>query len=130
MFTPDKYKIVVIPSYRTPELVIKKAFNTFSFNHHVVKEINKKAYLSSLAIADRIIVTCDSTSMISESALTGKPIYVAEIPSKRDDYRFRQFRDLFMKLNIIRVFEDKLETWEYEKLDETQKIAEKIKNKL
>ena len=42
LFTPDKYKIIVIPSYRTPERVIKKAYNTFSFNHHVIKEINKK----------------------------------------------------------------------------------------
>jgi len=26
-------------------------------------------------------VTCDSTSMISEAAITGKPIYVAQMPS-------------------------------------------------
>ena len=30
LFTPDKYKLVVIPSYRTPEEVIKKANNIFS----------------------------------------------------------------------------------------------------
>ena len=30
LFTPDKYKIIVIPSYRTPEDIIKKAFNAFS----------------------------------------------------------------------------------------------------
>ena len=70
---------------------IKKAFNTFSFNHHVIKEINKKAYLSSLAIADYIIVTCDSTSMISEAAMTGKPIYVAQIPTIKNNYRFKKF---------------------------------------
>ena len=37
LFTPDKYKIVVIPSYRTPEEVIKKAYNTFNINHKVIK---------------------------------------------------------------------------------------------
>ena len=42
IFTPDKFKIVVIPSYRTPENVIKKAYNTFSANHYVVKKIDKK----------------------------------------------------------------------------------------
>ena len=41
LFTTDKYKIIVIPSYRTPENVIKKAFNTFSHNNIVFKEINK-----------------------------------------------------------------------------------------
>ena len=65
LFTPDKFKIVIIPSYRTPEEVIKKAYDAFSSNHHVVKTVDKKAYLSSLAIADFTIVTCDSTSMIS-----------------------------------------------------------------
>jgi len=75
-------------------------------------------------------VTCDSTSMISEAALTGKPIYVAQIPSKRDDHRFRQFRDLFSKLNIIKNLNNSLEIWKYEKLDETNRIANLIKQKL
>ena len=42
-------------------------------------DVDKKAYLSALAISENIIVTCDSSSMISEAALTGKPIYVANI---------------------------------------------------
>ena len=70
LFTPDKYRIIVIPSYRTPAKVIKKAYDTFNFNHHVVKEVDKRAYLSALAISDHIVVTCDSTSMISEAAIT------------------------------------------------------------
>ena len=68
--------------------------------------------------------------MISEAALTGKPIYVAQIPPKRDDRRFRQFRDLFSKLNIIKNLENSLEIWKYEKLDETNRIANLIKQKL
>ena len=68
--------------------------------------------------------------MISEAALTGKPIYVAQIPSKRDDHRFRQFRDLFSKLNIIKNLENSLDIWKYEKLDETNRIANLIKQKL
>ena len=41
LFTPDKFKIIVIPSYRTPENILKIAYNTFSVNHHVVKNIDK-----------------------------------------------------------------------------------------
>ena len=93
LFTPDKYKIIVIPSYRTPERVIKKAYNTFNFNHHVVKKIDKKAYLSSLSIADYIVVMCDSTSMISEAAFTGKPIYVAMMKSNNISKRFLTWRE-------------------------------------
>ena len=91
LFTPDKYKIIVIPSYRTPQKYSKKAYNTFSVNHHVVKKIDKKAYLCSLAIADYVIVTCDSTSMISEAAMTGKPVYMAMMKPKKSIARFKKF---------------------------------------
>ena len=33
-------------------------------------------------------------------------------------------------MNIIREFDEKLETWNYEKLDETKRIAYEIKNRL
>ena len=130
LFTPDKYKIVVIPSYRTPEVVIKKAFNTFSFNHHVIKEVNKKAYLSSLAIADYIIVTSDSTSMISESALTGKPIYVAMMKAKRSSSRFNNFYSQFRKLGITKELGETVDNWSYDKLDEINRIVPIIKEKM
>ena len=68
--------------------------------------------------------------MISEAALTGKPVYVAMIPAMRNDKRFKKFRDLLESMNIIRKLEDSLETWSYEKLDETNRIAKQIKEKL
>ena len=68
--------------------------------------------------------------MISEAALTGKPIYVAQIPSLTNDYRFKKFRDLFKQLNIIKELNDNLEIWNYEKLDETNRVAQTIKKKL
>ena len=68
--------------------------------------------------------------MISEAALTGKPIYVAMIPAIRSDKRFQKFRNLLESMNIIRKLENELVTWNYEKLDETYRIAEQIKAKL
>ena len=81
-------------------------------------------------MAKYIVVTCDSTSMISEAALTGKPIYIAEIPAKINDYRFRKFRDLFAKLNIVKNLDEKVEIWNYEILDETNRISKEIKKKI
>ena len=126
----NSLQAIIIPSMRTPQNIIDLAHKFFGEQNLIIKNVDKKAYLSGLAIAKFIIVTCDSTSMISESALTGKPIYIAEIPSKKDDYRFRQFRDLFKKLNIIKNLDDNLKTWKYEILDETSKIAKLLKNKL
>ena len=124
------YQLIVIPSNRTPIKTIELAKKFFSKEHLIIDRVDKNAYLSSLGVADYIIVTCDSSSMISEAALTGKPLYLAMIPPSKKDTRFQNFRKLFEKMNIIREFDGKLETWNYEKLDETKRIAYEIKNRL
>ena len=130
LFTPDKYKIIVIPSYRTPKEVIKKVYDTFNFNHHVVKEVDKKAYLSALAISDHIVVTCDSTSMISEAAVTGKPVYIAMMKSIKNNYRFKKFYNKLQELGITRELKDNIDTWSYENLNEAGRIASLVKSKM
>jgi mitochondrial fission protein ELM1 len=130
LFAPDKYKLIVVPSYRTPEKIIKKAFNTFSHNHIVIKEVDKSAYLSSLSLSDIVVVTCDSTSMISESAITGKPIYVANMQPIRNNTRFKNFYSQFKKLGIIRDLENNIELWSYDQLDEVNRIAPIIKERM
>jgi len=129
-FPTNKYKIVVIPSYRTPENVIKKALITFGLNHEVIRIVDKNAYLESLKIADIIIVTCDSTSMISEAAVTGKPIYVAHMQAIKNNYRFKKFYTQFKKLGIIRDLNDSIDIWSYNQLDEVNRIAPIIKAKM
>ena len=123
-------QLIVIPSNRTPEKIIHFAKEYFGKNQLIVDTVDKQAYLSSLALAKYIIVTCDSISMISEAALTGKPLYVATIPAIRSDKRFQKFRNLLEDMNIIRKLEYELDTWNYEILDETNRIAKQIKVKL
>ena len=130
LFTPDKFKIIVVPSYRTPENILKIAFNTFSINHHVVKSIDKKAYLSALAISNYIIVTCDSTSMISEAAMTGKPVYIAMMKSFKPTGRFKKFYSQLKDLGITRELEDRVESWSYNSLNEVNRIAPIVKAKM
>ena len=129
-FLKNGYQLILIPSMRTPKKIIEKAKNYFDENQVVITDIDKKAYLSSLRLADHIVVTCDSTSMISEAAITGKPIYVAHMPHITNNDRFKKFFELFEKLNIIRDLEDKVEDWKYEKLNETDRISGYIKGKI
>lgn len=126
----NNLQAIIIPSMRTPKKIIDFTQNYLGENNLVIKDVDKKAYLSSLSLAKYIVVTCDSTSMISEAALTGKPIYIAEIPAKSNDYRFRKFRDLFHKLKIVKNLNEKVEIWNYEILDETNRIAKEIKKKI
>jgi len=124
------FQLVIIPSMRTPTNTIQYANDYFGDDHTVIMDVDKKAYLSALAIAQNIVVTCDSSSMISEAALTGKPIYVASILPKKNDIRFQKFRNLFRKLNIIKNLGEEIEDWNYEKLDETNRVANIIKQKI
>ena len=123
----NNLQAIVIPSMRTPKKTINLADEHLGPENLVINNVDKKAYLSGLSLAKYIVVTCDSTSMISEAALTGKPIYIADIPAKRKDERFKKFRDLFSELNIIKNLNEKLETWTYKSLNETTRIAEEIK---
>ena len=124
------FQLVVIPSLRTPMNTIHYAKEFFGENHTIIMNVDKKAYLSALGLSENIIVTCDSSSMISEAALTGKPIYVANILPKRNDKRFQNFRNLFRELNIIRNLGEEIENWNYEKLDETNRVAKILKSKI
>jgi len=129
-FIDNDYKVIVIPSMRTPKLIINLATKEFEEDGHVVKNVDKKAYLSALALANYIVVTSDSTSMISEAATSGKPIFIAHMKEKKNNYRFKKFYKLFKELGIIRDLGEKTENWKYEKLNEAERIAVKIKNKL
>ena len=126
----NNFQLIVVPSMRTPKNLIAYAKEHFGENHTIIDNIDKKAYLSALSISQNIVVTCDSSSMISEAALTGKPIYVANISPKKNDKRFRKFRNLFRELNIIRNLGDDEENWNYQKLDETNRVAKIIKQKI
>ena len=128
-FIDNGYQLIVIPSMRTPQKIINKATNYFDKNQVIINNVDKKAYLSSLKLADYIVVTCDSTSMISEAAITGKPIYVAQMTPIKKNYRFEKFFNLFRSLNIIRNLEGSVEKWNYEKLNEADKVSDYIKNK-
>ena len=110
--------------------IINKAKNYFDENQIIINNVDKKAYLSSLKLANHIVVTCDSTSMISEAAMTGKPIYIAHMPPIKKNYRFKKFFELFLSLNITRKLEDSIEDWNYKKLNETEKISSYIKEQL
>ena len=68
---------------------------------YVVSKVDKQAYLSSFALATYIVVTCDSTSMISEAATSGKPIFVAHMKTKKNNYRFKRFFELSLPIKHL-----------------------------
>ncbi len=117
-------KINIVASRRTPIKLFEKLKNEFQDPRIVYDfSLNKNNYTKSLSEASHIFVTCDSISMISEAAITEKPIYVVQLKIIKDDYRFKRFFKLFHELGIIRYFEGQIENWTYEKLYETKRIS-------
>ena len=129
-FINNNYQLIIIPSMRTPKNIIQKAKEYFTKGQVIIENVDKKAYLSALKLSKIIVVTCDSTSMISEAAITGKPIYVAQMPATKSNERFKSFFKLFDSLNITKDLDTVIKNWNYQKLDEAKKISIYIKNKL
>jgi len=127
-FISKGYKVIVIPSMRTPKMIIDLAIKEFGADGYVVNSVDKQAYLSAFALATNIVVTCDSTSMISEAATSGKPIFVAHMKAKKNNYRFKKFFKLFKEMGITRELGEKIENWTYNKIQEADRIANIVKN--
>ena len=129
-FVSEGYKVIVIPSMRTPKKIIELAIREMGSSGYVVNRVDKQSYLSAYALANYVIVTCDSTSMISEAATSGKPIFVAHMKPKKNNYRFKKFFKLFREMGVVRDLGEKVEPWTYNKHNEAERLAFVIKNKI
>ena len=129
-FISQGYEVLVIPSMRTPKRIIDLAMKEFVKDGFVVNTVDKQAYLSALALATNIVVTCDSTSMISEATASGKPIFVAHMKPKKNNYRFKKFFQLFKEMGITKELGDKVDNWTYNRLNEADRIATLMSKKL
>jgi len=78
-------------------------------------------YFGLLALADVIIVTSDSVSMMSEACSTGKPVYIYELPN--GGKRHKQFCESLIQSGTARLFSGTVEIWKNTPLDETRKAA-------
>lgn len=84
-------------------------------------------YLGILAWADVVLVTADSTSMISEAASTGKPVYV--LPMKGLTQRQMQLVENLKNHGAVREFSGHLDDWTYPPLQDARQIAAEIRKK-
>jgi mitochondrial fission protein ELM1 len=85
-------------------------------------------YFAFLALADAIIVTADSVSMVSEAGSTGKPVHVVELDG--GSAKFRRFHAVMREAGVTRPFAGRLERWSYAPLNDTARIAAEIRARL
>lgn len=85
-------------------------------------------YFGYLGLADVIIVTCESISMISEACSTGKPVLVARLPGRSK--RFELFYESLLKRGLIQWFDGRLMQWANNRLDDMERVASEIRDRL
>jgi mitochondrial fission protein ELM1 len=118
----DRVGIVVTPSRRTDPAVTDLIRTALGPAGGWVWDLaGENPYFGMLALADLIIVTQDSVSMISEAAATTAPVMIASLPGS-----WRR-QGLFLKplLNEDRVrpFEGRFSMWKVSPLNDTPEAA-------
>jgi mitochondrial fission protein ELM1 len=78
-------------------------------------------YFAYLALADAVLVTADSVSMISEAAATGKPVHVLELDG--GNFKFARFHETMQAAGITRPFSGRIESWSYSVPDDTARAG-------
>lgn len=85
-------------------------------------------YFGMLALAQHVLVTADSVSMVSEACATGKPVQIIPLPG--GGRRFARFHEIMRNAGLTRPFAGRLETWSYQPPDDTARAAALIRARL
>lgn len=85
-------------------------------------------YFAYLGLADYIVVTCDSVSMVTESCATGKSVYVIELEG--GSRKFLEFHKIFRREGYTRPFTGVLERWDHPPFTDMEKAVAEIKRRL
>jgi mitochondrial fission protein ELM1 len=78
-------------------------------------------YFAYLALADALLVTADSVSMISEAAATGKPVHILDLDG--GNAKFSRFHAAMRAAGITRPFSGRIESWSYPIQDDTARAG-------
>jgi uncharacterized protein len=118
--------LIITPSRRTGagnRDILKEAL--IDVPHYLWTGMGENPYFGVLGLGDFIVVTADSVNMVSEAASTGKPVYVAELPGGSP--KFDAFHRRLMEEGVTRAFQQTLEPYAYQPLDDVAMVAEKVR---
>lgn len=118
--------LLISTSRRTPGFAQKDWADLAQDHEHIWLYDGGEAnpYIAFLGGADFIFVTEDSTNMLTEAASTGKTVF--RLPMHGKAGKFQILYDRLLERCYIGPFEGHLTPNEYEPLNETARIAEKL----
>ncbi len=125
----DKVGVVVTPSRRTDPAVTELIRTALApLGGWVWDFTGENPYFGMLALANMIVVTQDSVSMISEAAATSAPVMFVPLPGswRRQELFLRPLTDE----DRIRPFEGRFVTWKVTPLNDTPEAAAEMRRRL
>ena len=124
--------LMITASRRTPDHIqdiLREKLN--GNNIEFWDNTGENPYFGYMGHADTLFVTCDSSSMLSEAATTGKPVYMITLdPKTSKKTRLEKLQDTLIAQGAVRRFEGQFEQWSYPPLNDAQMIADAIKKSL
>lgn len=129
MMRADRVGVALTPSRRTSENArdaLRRA--VAPLGGWVWDMAGDNPYFGLLALADAIIVTEDSVSMVSEAAATSAPVLLAPLPGR--SRRIRQFTQYLQEDGRLRPFAGRLDLWPVAPIDDTQAAADEMRRRL
>jgi len=129
MMRQDRVGLAVTPSRRTePEAASALREATAPLGGYVWDGTGENPYFGLLALADAIIVTIDSVSMISEAVATEAPVMLAPLPGR--SRRNRLFVAAMEQCGRARPFAGRFASWPVAALNDTAEAAEEMRRRL
>ena len=129
MMQQDRVGVAVRPSRRTAPGV-RDALRTGlePLGGWVWDMTGDNPYFGLLALADAIVATEDSVSMVSEAVATSAPVMLATLPG--GSRRIGLFTAALLADGRVRRFTGRLEMWQTAPLDDTQAAADEMRHRL
>jgi mitochondrial fission protein ELM1 len=129
MMDHDKVGLIVTPSRRTDPAARQALADILAPRGAMVWDmVGENPYFGMLALADAIVVTMDSVSMVSEAVATRAPVMLARLPGR--SRRIGLFNDGLVADGRVRWFGGRLEQWPVQRLDDTQDAAQEMRRRL
>ncbi|MDE2005033.1 MAG: mitochondrial fission ELM1 family protein [Rhodospirillales bacterium] len=129
MMDRDRVGIVLTPSRRTdPGVTAALAATLAPRGAWVWDGTGENPYFGMLALADAVVATEDSVSMVSEAAATAAPVLLAELPGR--SRRIRAFTEGLIADGRIRRFAGRLDLWPAAPMDDTAVAGAELRRRL
>lgn len=129
MMDRDKVGLMITPSRRTaPETMAILRAQLAPRGAWIWDGEGENPYFGMLALADLIIVTADSVSMVSEAVATSAPVLLARLPGRSS--RIGAFMDALARDGRVRDFAGRLELWDTAPLDDTAAAGAEMRRRL